>query len=74
MGALTAARREAAEERYSATEGVGEKPLSVDSRLKERNTADGQSLWDSLQLFDDCLRVHDPHVSLYRDLPRSTGW
>ena len=29
MGALTPARREAAVERYSATEGVGEKPLSV---------------------------------------------
>lgn len=29
MGALTAARQEAAVERYSATEGVGEKPLSV---------------------------------------------
>jgi hypothetical protein len=27
MGALTPARKEAAEERYSATEGVGEKPL-----------------------------------------------
>jgi hypothetical protein len=27
MGALTPSRREAAEERYSATEGVGEKPL-----------------------------------------------
>ena len=27
MGALTAARREAAEERFIATEGVGEKPL-----------------------------------------------
>lgn len=27
MGALTAARQEAAVERYSATEGVGEKPL-----------------------------------------------
>lgn len=27
MGALTAPRREAAEERYLATEGVGEKPL-----------------------------------------------
>ena len=29
MGALTAGRREAAEERYLATEGVGEKPLYV---------------------------------------------
>ena len=27
MGALTPARKEAAVERYSATEGVGEKPL-----------------------------------------------
>jgi hypothetical protein len=27
MGALTAARQESATERYSATEGVGEKPL-----------------------------------------------
>lgn len=27
MGALTPARKEAAMERYSATEGVGEKPL-----------------------------------------------
>lgn len=29
MGALTAARQESAAERYSATEGVGEKPLCV---------------------------------------------
>lgn len=29
MGALTAARREAAAERFAATEGVGEKPLSA---------------------------------------------
>jgi len=29
MGALTTGRREAAQERYSATEGVGEKPLCV---------------------------------------------
>jgi hypothetical protein len=34
MGALTTARREAAEERYSATEGVGEKPLSVEASLR----------------------------------------
>jgi hypothetical protein len=29
MGALTVARQESAAERYSATEGVGEKPLYV---------------------------------------------
>lgn len=33
MGALTPARQEAATERYSATEGVGEKPLSVSGPL-----------------------------------------
>lgn len=38
MGALTAARREAAMERYSATEGVGEKPLYVSRTVIIRQT------------------------------------
>jgi hypothetical protein len=36
MGALTAARQESAAERYSATEGVGEKPLYVFCRIPQQ--------------------------------------
>ena len=74
MGALTAGRREAAVERYSATEGVGEKPLYVMSRSAVATRTDhDQPLWNSLQLVDDRLRVHDPFVPVHRDLSRAAG-
>lgn len=72
MGALTPARQEAAAERYSATEGVGEKPLYVEHIPNARMKADQQPLRYTLFVFHDCVRLYDSHVSVHRDLPRSS--
>lgn len=76
MGALTPARRAEAEERYSATEGVGEKPLSVEVELVLLRGTDQkpQPLWYPLQLIHDRLRLHDPTFAFHRDLPGTPGW
>jgi hypothetical protein len=75
MGALTPARREAAEERYSATEGVGEKPLSVECLPRHVNHADRamKPFWNALFIVDDCMWFHDPFVAFHRNLPSTTS-